>query len=81
MDLLSQKKLPEIAKWYDGVYQKQGRNPNREHIFMDAYMQAIDEVQGILNSEQAPKAIVRKFQSLVMVRNNENQIWRQAHED
>lgn len=32
MDILSQKKLPELAKWYDGVYQKQGRNPNREHI-------------------------------------------------
>ena len=48
---------------------------------MDAYMQAIDEVQGILNSETDPKAIVRKFQSLVMVRNHENQMWRQAHED
>lgn len=81
MDLLSQKKLPEIAKWYDGVYQKQGRNPNREHIFMDAYMQAIDEVQGILNSDTDPKVIVRKFQSLVMVRNKEDQMWRKANED
>lgn len=81
MDLLSQKKLPELAKWYDGLYQKQGRNPNREHIFMDAYMQAIDEVQGILNSDTDPKVIVRKFQSLVMVRNNEDKMWRKANED
>lgn len=81
MDILSQKKLPELAKWYDGVYQKQGRKPTREQIFMDAYMQAIDEVQGILNSETDPKAIVRKFQSLVIVRNHENQMWRQANED
>lgn len=71
MDILSQKKLPELAKWYDGVYQKQGRKPSMEHVFMDAYMQAIDEVQGILNSQTDKKAIVQKFQSLVIVRNHE----------
>lgn len=48
---------------------------------MDAYMQAIDEVQGILNSDTDPKVIVRKFQSLVMVRNNEDKMWRKANED
>lgn len=81
MDILSQKKLTELAKWYDGVYQKQRRKQSMEHVFMDAYMQAIDEVQGILNSQTDQKAIVQKFQSLVIVRNHEYKMWEKANED
>ena len=70
--------LSEMAMMYDKNCQKKKSAPSVSAVFMDAYMQAINDVQGILNAGGHTQ-VVRMMQRLVMSRNVEHQSWRQSN--
>jgi hypothetical protein len=77
--------LQDKVEWYKAIYQKQGRKPDTGTVFMDAYMQAMDDVQAALNWRDEGKSgtyysdIIQKVQSLVVERNRQNKAWREQH--
>ena len=77
--------LTDLKEWYKAIYKKQGRKPDVDTIYMDAYMQAMDDVQTALNWRDENSQgtyysdIVKKVQSLVVDRNRQNKEWREQH--
>ena len=78
MEYLMLKKLPDIAKWQEKLYERQRTTPSRVNVFMDAYMQAMNDVQSILNVKDTKKEdVVHAIECLVISREHENKMWRQ----